>query len=171
MTWCSVLKKDWKAADLTTGTAGYSVSMTLAEVGQPPTELTDVDLASTWFYGDLVHAAQEEIDKGKVFQIDQRYAAAAVRVAQLAVLARDTLSFIQTLVDGDVLPLGDDALKKIPVKTEFKQDQLTGAYSAPPGTAIPGTAREPLSEEWTTLAVPGTEDGVWALRIPWGHDA
>lgn len=167
--WCSELKKDWKSVDLETGAAGYFLSITQNGSNQPPLEITDIALAGTWFYGDLVHAKQEEIDRGKAFEIDQRYAAAAVRVAQLATLARDTLNFIRSLVEDGQLPLSKDVMEQIPVKTEPKNVELTGIFSAPAGTALPGPAGQPLSQEWTPN-FPGTEDGEWALRIPWGRN-
>lgn len=168
--WCSELKKDWKSVDLESGTAGYYLSITQNGTEKPPVEITDVALAGTWFYGDLVHAKQDEIDRGKAFEIDQRYAAAAVRVAQLATLARDnTLSFVRFLVDDEALPLSDASMDTIPVKTEAKTVELTGIYSAPIGTELPGPAGQPLSEEWQT-SFPGTGDGQWILRIPWGRN-
>lgn len=167
--WCSELKKDWKSADLESGTAGYYLSITQSGTEEPPLELTDVALAGTWFYGDLVHAKQDEIDKGKPFEIDQRYAAAAVRVAQLATLARDTLSYIRSLVDDGTLPISDAAMDTIPVKTEATTVTLTGIYSAPIGTEFPGPAGEALPGDWQA-SFPGTEDGQWILRIPWGRN-
>jgi hypothetical protein len=169
-TWCSELKKDWKSVDLESGTAGYYLSITQSGTDESPVEITDVALAGTWFYGDLVHAKQDEIDKGKAFEIDQRYAAAAaVRVAQLATLARDTLSYVRSLVDAGLLPIGDAAMNTIPVKTEAKTLELTGIYSAPVGTELPGPVGEALPEGWKA-SFPGTEDGQWIIRIPWGRN-
>jgi len=126
--------------DLESGTTGYYLSITQSGTEEPPQEITDVALAGTWFYGDLVHAKQDEIDKGKAFEIDQRYAAAAVRVAQLATLTRDTLNYIRSLVDDGTLPIGEAAMDTIPVKAQTKTVELTGMYSAPVGTELPGPA-------------------------------
>ena len=116
-----------------------------------------------------MHAKRDEIDKGKAFEIDQRYAAAAVRVAQLAIMARDTLSFIRSLIEDEALAIADDVLNSIPVKVEAKSVELKGVYSAPVGTERPGPAGQPMPEGWQA-SFPGTEDGQWILRIPWGRN-
>jgi len=56
--WCSELKQDWKSVDLESGTTGYYLSITQSGTEEPPQEITDVALAGTWFYGDLVHASR-----------------------------------------------------------------------------------------------------------------
>lgn len=166
--WCKELKRDWNSVDPATGDTGYFLSVTMEGSEELPQEITDAGLAGTWFYGDLVHADQSQIDKGKAFEIDQRYGAAAVRVAQLAILARDTLSFIRSLVDDGIIEISKSVLEGIPVKVEAKTVQLTGLYAAHPGTEVPGPVDRPVGENWRN-AFPGTEDGQWIMRIPWGR--
>lgn len=167
--WCKELKKDWQSVDLTTGESGYTMSVTTEGSEEPPVEITDGGLASAWFYGDLVHADQAQIDNGKAFEIDLRFAAAAVRVAQVAILARDTLNFIRSLIDDGLIEISEDVLETIPVAAGSKTVQLTGLYSAPVGTEVPGPAGQPVGETWQN-AFPGTEDGQWIMRIPWGRN-
>jgi hypothetical protein len=168
-TWCKELKKDWKTVDLTGGTAGYFLSVTVDGSGEPPSEMTDVGLAGSWFYGDLVHADQEQIDAGKFFGIEHRFSAAAVRTAQIAILARELLTFVQVLADEGLMEVDDKVLSKVAVKVEPEDVELSGLYSAPVGTEVPGPAGTPLGEQWQTT-LPGTDDGEWIMRIPWGGE-
>jgi hypothetical protein len=167
--WCRNLKKDWKSVDIKGGEPGYVVSQATPGSEEPATELTDVALANAWFYGDLVHADQTQIEAAEVFPIDNRFAAAAVRTAQLAIMARDTLSYIWSLVDDSLISLTREVLEVVPVKVEPKELQMTGFYTAPAGTPIPGPAGQDLDASWKTAALPGTEDGQWFMRIPWGR--
>jgi hypothetical protein len=57
----------------------------------------------------------------------------------------------------------------IPVKAQTKTVELTGMYSAPVGTELPGPAGQALSAQWQA-SFPGTEDGQWIIRIPWGRN-
>jgi hypothetical protein len=166
--WCRQLRKDWESVDLASGEAGYFLSVTQVDSDDEPVEITDLGLAGTWFYGDLLHADATQIDRGKAFEIDQRFAAAAVRVAQLSILARDTLSFVRSLIEDNVIEIGEEALSDLPVKVESKDIEGATFFSAPVGTENPGPAGSALSEEWKS-ALPGTEDGQWVMRIPWGR--
>jgi hypothetical protein len=144
------------------------LSITQSGIEPLPVQMTDVALAGTWFYGDLLHARHNEIGKGKAFEIDQRYAAAAVRVAQLATLTRDTLNYIRSLADDGTLPIDMEGLETIPVKAQTKTVELTGIYSAPGGTELPGPAGQARSAQWQA-SFPGTEDGQCTIRVPWGR--
>jgi hypothetical protein len=166
--WCRWLKKDWKSVDLKGGNAGYYLSVTTEGSEDPPTEITDVGLADSWFYGDLVHADQVQIEAGKSFGIEHRFAAAAVRTAQIAILARELLTYIRVLVEEGHVKVSDHVLDAIPVKVEPKEVEMTGLYSAPFGTEMPGPAGTALADGWKA-ALPGTADGEWIMRIPWGN--
>lgn len=166
--WCRELRKDWKSVDIKGGAPGYFVSHAEDGSPEPPIDLTDVALANAWFYGDLVHADQTQIKAAAVFEIDLRYAAAAVRTAQLAILTRDTLSYIRSLVEDGVVDLDIGALDALAVKVVPKSVEMTGLYAAPVGTALPGPVGTELDSAWTP-ALPGTQDGHWLLRIPWGR--
>jgi hypothetical protein len=168
--WCRELRADWKAVDPKGGATTYLVSSTVEGGAQPSEQLSDSELALTWFYGDLVHADPKRIDAGKRFGIDQRYAAAAVRTAQLALLTRDTLSFIRHLADVGSLPLSDDALEKVEVQVTSKSLPLSGGFIGERG-AKAGMAGEPLGDGWQPMdeAWPVEEGKTVALRIPWGR--
>jgi len=165
--WCRSLKADWRSLDVRDGTQGYYISMAQAGAEHEAKQLSDKELALAWFYGDLVHADQEQIDQASDFQLHERFAAAAVRVAQIAVLARDTLAFIQALIEAGVLPL-DTEVFAVPVNVESRNEQMTALYVGEPGAAIPAHGEQP-SGEWSST-LPGTEDGEWEMTIPWGHD-
>ena len=166
--WCRELKKDWKAVDIKGGATGYFISQTEEGSEKPPTEVTDVALAHAWFYGDLVHADQTQIDAAAAFEIDLRYAAAAVRTAQIAIMTRDTLSFIRSLIDDGLIDLQIHAFDAVAVKVEPKTLQMTGLYSAPVDTEPPGPVGQEL-DDTCKRSLPGTEDGQWIMRIPWGR--
>lgn len=167
--WCRELKKDWKSVDIKGGATGYFLSQTKEGSEEPPTQMTDMALANAWFYGDLVHADQTQIDAAAAFEIGLRYAAAAVRTAQIAIMTRDTLSFIRSLVDDGMIDLGIQALEAVPVKVEPKTLQMTGLYTAPVGTELPGPIGQQLDDTWKP-SFPSTEDGQWIMRIPWGRN-
>lgn len=167
--WCAELRKDWASVDpLIVGDPGYIVSVSTSGSTEPGSVITDAELVGTWFYGDLVHADSDRIAKGSAFNINDRFAAAAVRVAQLAILTRDTHSFISDLVDDGTLPLDPSVLDEIPVKVEPRDLKLKGVYAAPAGTDPPSPAGQATGAEWSS-PIPGTEDGQWQLQIPWGR--
>jgi hypothetical protein len=56
----------------------------------------------------------------------------------LAILARDTLNFIRSLIYDGIIEISKAVREEVPVKAEAKTVQLTGLYSAPLGTEAPG---------------------------------
>ena len=163
------IRDSWKTVDLAEGTAGYYMSVTTAGLEQSHAEITDVGLAGSWFYGDLVHADQGQIDLGKSFGIEHRFAAAAVRAAQLAILTRELLTFVHVLVEEGVIEVSQAALKDLEVKVEPKDLELASLVTAPTGTPMPGPAGTPIGEEWQSAFPEGDEDGMWSMTIPWGE--
>lgn len=144
--WCKRTKKEWRSVDTKSGTPGYYMSLSTDGTDAAPAQITDVGLADSWFYGDLVHADREKIDAGKAFGIDQRFAAAAVRTAQVAILTRELLAFVEALAEDGVVQVDTKVLHEVPVKVESKDVTLTGLFSAPSGTPHPGAAGTPLGE-------------------------
>lgn len=164
------VEEELAVVDLKGGTAGYLSSVTVEGSETATGEITDVGLAGSQFYGDLVHAGQDPIDTGEAFGLEHRFAAAAVRTAQIAILARELLAFVHTLAVDGFLKLDEHVLHGIPVKVESKDVQMTGLHSAPIGTELPGPAVTPIPDGWQAR-LPGTEDPQWLIRIPWGdHD-
>jgi hypothetical protein len=168
--WCKELKADWRSVDPAEGQATYFLSSWVKDGAEPPEDITDAALALTWFYGDLVHADKQQVDVGAKFGIDQRFAAAAVRTAQLVILTRDTLSFVRFLVEEGVISLGSAALEATEVRVTSKTVELTGIYQGP-GDAVPPKAGGPFGDAWHKMEGPwlGDEDGRWLIRIPWGR--
>lgn len=168
VSWCRALKKDWQSVDPKGSSSGYWVSTAPAAAPEAVRRATDVQLADTWFYGDLVHADPEQIANGAAFGINKRFIAATIRTAQLAVLTRDTLSFIRLLADDDVIALDMEALDAEPVTFESRNLEGLQIWSAAAGTPVApdlGSA----GEEWSN-GLPGVADGIWTMRVPWGWD-
>jgi hypothetical protein len=167
--WCrNVLKKDWQSVDPRTGASTYAVSVTQENSSEQAVELTDAALTLTWFYGDLVHADEAQVAAGAVFGIEDRYAAAAVRTAQLAILTRDTLNFILQLSEDGTLPLSEKSTT-VAVKVESQSLQMSELLVGPTGTTFP-VGGEP-GDGWRSLInLPGgTPDGQLRITIPWGN--
>ena len=113
--------------------------------------MTDVALANAWFYGDLVHADQTQIGAAAAFDIGDRFAAAAVRTAQIALMARGTLSSIKSLIDDGMIDLDSKVLEDVPVKVEPKTFENVDIYTAPVGTEPPGPASQQLEDTYRPL--------------------
>lgn len=167
--WFKKLRAAFASVDPRSAKATYFLSVT--QNGGLPEERTDAALALAWFYGDLVHADAEHVLAGASFGIDQRFAAAAVRTAQLALLARDTLSYMRFLVTEGVLPEAATAADETEVTVQSKQLELTGVFLGEPGTKIsPG--QDPLAAGLKDILSQEEEvDGSWSVVIPWGEDA
>ena len=146
-----------------------SVSITTEGGSEPPTEITDAALALSWFYGDLVHADQEQAAAGERFGIDLRYAAAAVRTAQLTILTRDTLNFMLYLEEEGALPLSEKTTAaEVTVANQTRE--MSGLYVGPTGADpfAPGT--DP-GEDWERIDHHDADAPNERLRvtIPWGN--
>lgn len=171
--WTRQLEAEWKSVDPKTGTPTY-FHQTWGE-STPPTEATDSALTLAWFYGDLVHADNQDSHTGAAFPIEERFSAAAIRTAQLATLTRDTLNWITWLVDNNLLDtavLGDP--DEHVVVTPSKTRELVAIYT---GEAVDGARLEPGADPATIgMTADGgpwnetTEDGEWLMTIPWGSD-
>ncbi|RYJ07681.1 MAG: hypothetical protein EON52_00040 [Actinomycetales bacterium] len=171
--WTRQLETEWKSVDPKTGTPTY-FHQTWGE-STPPTEATDSALTLAWFYGDLVHADDQDSHTGTVFPIEERFSAAAIRTAQLATLTRDTLNWITWLVDNDSLDiavLGDP--EEHVVVTPSKTQELVAIYT---GEATDEASLAPGADPVTIGMTPNggpwnetTEDGQWVITIPWGSD-
>lgn len=169
--WCKKLKADWKAVNPKNGKASYSISWSTQDGSEVPQEITDAALALSWFYGDLVHANSDQQDIGEKFGLTQRYAAAAVRTAQLAILTRDTLGFVRSLADLGVLPIDVEQLDQRPVGVNDTEYAEASVMTAPPGT-VAAPAGQPQNPLFTQLegAWLGEEDGTRRMIIPWAAD-
>ncbi|MGQ0843377.1 MAG: hypothetical protein ACT4QF_04515 [Sporichthyaceae bacterium] len=173
--WCRELKRDWRSVDLSReDVVGYRLSTWSAVSPEPPVAVSDSALAIGWFYGDLVHADSNAIRVGEHFPIKHRFAAAAVRVAQLVILARDTLSFISALAEAGAIQFESDTSTSVEVVVVGHALELVGLHLAPLGTEIPNGGTAPPSD-WTAMSGPWLGDGPdgrWLLpvRVPWARE-
>lgn len=182
---CRRLRADWRWVDLGSGapatlssksspdpgavlgpSAAHDDVVTAAMTGVRVAQITDLGLAVSWLYGDLIHADEERIAAGAPFDITARFQAASVRVAQVAVMVRDTLSFIRALVQDGVIPWDWSEVEAQPVAAEPRPMLHAILRTAPTSTPLPqpGVA---LSEEWTSLAVSET---AITVTCHWGAD-
>lgn len=173
--WTNRLKSEWKSVDPKSDNPTY-FHQTWSDTTQP-VEATDAALTLAWFYGDLVHADEKSLHTGDRFSIEDRFSAAAVRTAQLATLTRDTLSWIQWLVEHEHLdPTALGNPDEHVIVTPSKTRTLTGIYigEVPDGdTAKLEPGADPATIGMTTGGAPWhdtTDDGAWTITIPWGSD-
>jgi hypothetical protein len=168
--WCrKELKKDWQSVDPQRSPMTYSVSITTEGGQEEPIEITDAQLTLSWFYGDLVHADEEQLAAGARFGVELRFAAAAVRTAQVAIMTRDTLNFILELHRDDVLTLSEEATSTS-VAVESQTLQMSGLFVGPTG-AEPTPVGEPLGEPWQRIDGHDADapDQRVRVTIPWGN--
>lgn len=167
--WCKTLKKDWVTVDPKVGKATYYLKLTQPD--HDSEELTDLGLTLSWFYGDLVHADPHQIVAGEKFGIEQRYTAAAVRTAQIAILIRDTYNYIAFLAKDGIIDLDLAEVEAVDAKVTVTDtasvevyvgdlDQILGADKSVAEPAVPS------SGPWD-----GVDEGTWQLSIPWGNDS
>jgi hypothetical protein len=167
--WTRNLKADWKSVDPASGKATYFHQTWSADTA--PAEVNDATLALSWFYGDLVHADGKYEETKNAFAINDRFSAAAVRTAQLAIMTRDTYNWIEWLAEHG--PLQPDVLGDVSISVKVEPSptlQLIGIYAGEMGEHVaPGA--DPATAGLSTDAGPWNEtaeDGRWTISIPWG---
>lgn len=132
-------------------------------VTEDGTKQTDVDLAYAWLYQDLAHG--DEVSTGQL-GIQQRFNAAVGVFSHLAVVAIETLHYINGLCELGVieLPVGTFS-DRVTARTDFGM-KVTGVHQVdlaedlgelPPGSPLPDSAR-PLSEVVNELR----QQGYWS---------
>jgi hypothetical protein len=102
----SDLGEEWRQATGRTSRArAFYTGYQLADNGGPTQHLTDIDLAYAWLYQDVAHGDEESTG---YFGVKERYRAAIGVFSHLAVVAIETLHYINSLVELGVirLPVG-----------------------------------------------------------------
>lgn len=114
------LRQEWKeATDRTSRTRAFWSSYVAgenAEGGQG--QFNDIDLAYAWLYQDVAHG--DEVSTG-YFGVDERYRAAVGVFSHMAVVAIETLHYINYLVELGVisLPVGTFSDPVVVSNTEY----------------------------------------------------
>lgn len=101
------LRKEWtEATDRTSRTRAFWSSYVAGKNGEAGQgRLTDIDLAYAWLYQDVAHG--DEVTTG-YFDVTERYRAAVGVFSHMAVIAIETLHYINALVELEeiALPIG-----------------------------------------------------------------
>lgn len=101
------LREEWtEATDRTSRTRAFWSSYVAGENGEGGKgRFTDIDLAYAWLYQDVAHG--DEVSTG-YFDVTERYRAAVGVFSHMAVVAIETLHYINALVELDeiALPVG-----------------------------------------------------------------
>ncbi|MDG4666349.1 hypothetical protein [Mycobacterium sp. 236(2023)] len=101
------IREEWtEATDRTSHTRAFWSSYVAGEDGEAGRgRFTDVDLAYAWLYQDVAHG--DEVSTG-YFDVTERYRAAVGVFSHIAVVAIETLHYINALVELDeiALPVG-----------------------------------------------------------------
>lgn len=165
---CKALKKDWRAVDPHQSQATYFLVHSSNDPALERQEITDRALSMSWFYGDLVHATTESSELGARFGINERFAAASVRVAELAILTKETLEFVLAVegLPGVDLELGVALEAEVVANGDLLP--LESAVLGPPG-AHPGSPDQSEGGPWIPISADILGgDGTRDIVIPWG---
>lgn len=139
---------DPKTSDRPTG--GFELHVTDMTTGVSAS-MSDVELALSWIYGDVVHHDVDRRQAGAIFGIRERYRAA---VPLVAFTVRDGVRLLGLIRDahaaGD-LPVSEAALTEEVVVTDPVIVQEASAYMAPRGTSLPASAIDTLHFAWQEL--------------------
>jgi hypothetical protein len=99
----SDLHEEWnQATDRSSRARAFYAGYQVGDGGDRTQHLTDIDLAYAWLYQDVAHG--DEVSTG-YFDVNERYRAAVGVFSHLAVVAMETLHYINCLVQLRVITL------------------------------------------------------------------
>lgn len=146
-------KQEWKRlVSQAEDSLAYRVSLSSMD-GSVETELSDVGLAWSWFYGDVVHADPDRRATAAGFDLVERYSAAVGVVARAAWLTYAGLVLVQTLRDEGLLALDQTAFDEPVVVQGTEIAQPATAWVGRPGEEPPPAGTSPSDAGWTRLGV------------------
>ncbi|MBB4855595.1 hypothetical protein HNP40_003002 [Mycobacteroides chelonae] len=144
----SDLRQEWaEATDRTSRTRAFWSSYVAGEQGEGGQgRFTDIDLAYAWLYQDVAHG--DEVSTG-YFGVDERYRAAVGVFSHMAVVAIETLHYINQLVELGVVALPVGAFSD-PVVVSNTEHVVEGMfYQAEAGTDVGDvSATGPVSDRF-----------------------
>jgi len=127
----------------TTGTSGFAVQIQTG-ADSDVREMTDLELADSWLYGDVVHADATHVFAKDGFGVDERFRAAVGVFVRAAVNAVGVLRLIERLRAEGVDVSSDEAFSVDVVATvvdgfahHFGEGAAGGVFVAPAGTPAP----------------------------------
>lgn len=125
------------------GIASFAVQIQHGDDGEVA-QMTDLQLAESWLYGDVVHADADHIRASAAFGVDERFRAAVGVYTRLAVNAVGVLRHVEQLRSAGSTVCGDDPFNVNVVATVvegtsnyFKKDTVGRVRVAPVGTPPP----------------------------------
>lgn len=104
--------------------------------GQLGALVTDKALAYAWLYGDLVHADDDIPDRIGEHDIDARFQAGSLLIANAATGAVATLNIIRSLQERGMIDLPEDAFTRRVAATPRPTLKVTATVSGPVGTSM-----------------------------------
>lgn len=125
-----VLKKQWAQIDPHKKVGGH-YEVRVQKGAEPESRINDNALAFSWIYGDVVHADPDRREEGRVFGVEERYAAAVPVVVQLMMLAMVTLTTIEWLNAKGAFPDLDGVLDEPVVFAEQEVAVETNVFVTP----------------------------------------
>jgi len=118
--------------------------------GADVAQLTDLQLADSWLYGDVVHADKDQLRASADFGVDERFRAAVSVYTRVAVYAVQVLDCINELQDGGVAACSENAFTVDVVASVvdgamqlFKEGTTGSMWVAPVGTPAPPFGPQP----------------------------
>lgn len=116
---------------------GYSVQVRRGDEAAFSGTVGDKALAYAWLYGDLVHASTVALSDVAPHQLDTRFEAATLLVANLAMMAIATLNLVRTLTTTGDLAIDNDV---------FVGPVVARGERWLPAAVVGGPARTPAEE-------------------------
>lgn len=128
---------------------------------------SDQDLMYAWYYGDVVHADDKEVES-KGLGVTERYKAAAGIVARIVDHVHLTLLLVESLVDEGVLTIDPELFVRDVIVTETVFEKPATAYASDVDTPLPANDEEldlsvwqPMSEALSDHLTKPSECDLW----------
>ena len=126
----AALKQQWSQID-PHGKEGGHYEVRVQKGDEAESRINDNALAFSWIYGDVVHADTDRREEGRVFGVEERYAAAVPVVVQLMMLAMVTLTTVEWMNANGAFPDLGDVFEEAVVFTEQELAVETNVFVAP----------------------------------------
>lgn len=126
----AALKQQWAQID-PHGKEGGHYEVRVKKGDEAESRINDNALAFSWIYGDVVHADSDRREEGRVFGVEERYAAAVPVVVKLMTLAMVTLTTVEWLNANGAFPDLGDVFEEAVVFTEQEIAVETKVFVAP----------------------------------------
>lgn len=114
--------------------------------------MTNKEVAGAWLYGQLLHEDELRRSYGAGISAEEMLLNATKTVCSEMLATVEALHLIERLVVDGTLCLPENLFSgPVGVTATEWAPQITGAYVADVGTAMPGSLTEPLGSEWSEV--------------------